>query len=136
MRAPAIRWNDVSGEVSVLRLFNVADVVDPEAYFRWLSKTVWASTAKFGCVTQAFRVDLCGRHFATIARWPSATARSEWERSERDSLSLFPGTTSPWQVQSDMIGGPLESLEVHGNRSVETPRSGPSVGTLHCMIYG
>lgn len=69
----------------------------------WLKANVWASSAKYGCETTAFRLNSGPHRYSTEAVWPSEDARQAWVSSDDfKTIPPFPGTDSPWGAQVDM----------------------------------
>ncbi|MDF2630847.1 MAG: hypothetical protein K0R39_4678 [Symbiobacteriaceae bacterium] len=83
--------------------FNLADGIDEATFFEWLKTNVWASSAKYGCETRAFRINKGPHTYSTEAAWPSEAARGEWVASaDFRAIPAYPGTGSPWGAQVDM----------------------------------
>lgn len=89
--------------------FNPKAGVDESTFFPWLKANVWASSAKYGCETVAFRLNRSPHQYSTEATWPSEEARQAWAASaDFRAIPSFPGTDSPWGAQTEM-----ESVEYH-----------------------
>ena len=89
--------------------FNLKEGVDEAEFFTWLRENVWASSARFGCETVAFRLNKGPHAYSTEATWPSEEARREWAGSEHfRAIPAYPGTDSPWGAQVGM-----EAVEYH-----------------------
>jgi len=96
--------------------FNLAEGIDEATFFDWLKSYVWASSARYGCETRAFRLSKGPHAYSTEATWPSEATRQAWVASEAfKSIPAYPGTGSPWGAQVDM-----EAVEYHPIDSYET----------------
>lgn len=83
--------------------FNIREGISEADFFAWLKANVWASSAKYGCDTVAFRVNKDPHAYSTEATWPSEAARQEWVSSDDfTSIPCYPGTDGPWGAQTDM----------------------------------
>ena len=89
--------------MKVVWRFNLAPGVDEREFFTWLSRHVWASSAEFGCVTTAFRLDGTSHSFSTEAVWSIGEARDAWQASPGfAAIPNYPGCDSPWGGQTDL----------------------------------
>jgi hypothetical protein len=91
--------------VKVVWRFNLAPDIDKVSFFLWLRENVWASSARFGCVTRAYRLQNSERAYCTEAEWPDADVRDRWQRSaEFSAIEPFPGTATLWGAQTGLEG--------------------------------
>ena len=89
--------------MKVVWRFNLAPAADEGEFFAWLRQNVWASSAEFGCVTRAFRIEGATLAFSTEATWPHEDARAAWQASPgHTAIPNYPGFDSPWGAQVDL----------------------------------
>lgn len=99
--------------LKVVWRFNLQDGISEAAFFSWLKTHVWASSAKYGCETVAFRLNRGAHAYSTEATWPSEAARQEWVSSDDfKGIPPYPGTSSPWGAQVDMEAVEYRPLSV------------------------
>jgi hypothetical protein len=89
--------------LKVVWRFNLRADVRPDEFWPWLQRHIWASSAAYGCSTQAFQLRGGAHAWSTEATWPSESARQRWnESSDFAMLPSWPGSDSPWGAQVDM----------------------------------
>lgn len=93
--------------------FNLREGIDEAEFFAWLKANVWASSARYGCSTVAFRLNKGPQAYSTEATWPSSEARRQWAESDGfRAITPFPGTESPWAAQVDLEAVEYRPIEV------------------------
>ena len=89
--------------LKVVWRFNLRDGIEPSAFFAWLRENVWSSSAAYGCVTRAFKLEQSAHAYSTEATWPDAAARDRWQASDGfRAIPNYPGLGSPWAAQVDL----------------------------------